>query len=94
MKLTKEEIQKIAKLSRIELNDNEQELLASQLAGVLEYVQKLQEVPTDDISETSQVTGLENVYREDVVEVCDVSQEVLQQAPETENGLIKSKPVF
>lgn len=94
MKLSKDEIQKIAQLARIELSDEEQKMLSGQLADVLEYVGKLQELGTDDVEITSQVTGLENIYREDEVVGCDKEKELLKQAPETEDGLIKSKAVF
>ena len=94
MKLSKDEIQNIAKLARVELSEEEQEKLSEQLTDILEYVEKLQQVNTDDVETTSQVTGLENVYREDEVVVCADKDKLIHQAPESEDGLIKSKPVF
>ena len=67
MKLTKEEIIHIAKLARIHLTDEEVEKFTNQLGGILEFMDKLNEVDTEGIPETNQVTGLTNISREDEV---------------------------
>jgi len=94
MKLSKQEVEKIAKLSRLELSPAEKEKFADQLSAVLDYVGKLNEVNTDNVEITAQVTGLENVYREDKVDQCDYQKELIKQAAESENNLIKTKSVF
>jgi aspartyl-tRNA(Asn)/glutamyl-tRNA(Gln) amidotransferase subunit C len=94
MKLSKDEVTKIAKLARIELSEAETERFSDQLSGVLSYVEKLNEVNTEGIAETSQVTGLENVLREDVVKPFDDSPKLLDQAPQTLDNQIKVKNVF
>jgi len=94
MKLTKSEVEKIAKLSRLDLTTKEKELYASQLSKVLVYFEKLNEVNTENVEITAQVTGLENVYREDRMDQCDFQKELVKQAAETENDLIKTKSVF
>jgi len=94
MKLSKQEVEKIAKLSRLELSDKEKEKFANQLSDVLNYVEKLKEVDTENVEITAQVTGLENVYRDDKMEQCDFQRELIKQAAETEEDLIKTKSVF
>jgi aspartyl-tRNA(Asn)/glutamyl-tRNA(Gln) amidotransferase subunit C len=94
MKLTKAEVEKIAKLSRLELTKDEKELYASQLSKVLDYVEKLNEVDTENVAITAQVTGLENVYRNDKMEQGDLQKELVKQAAEYEDDLIKTKSVF
>ncbi|MCX6742687.1 MAG: Asp-tRNA(Asn)/Glu-tRNA(Gln) amidotransferase subunit GatC [Candidatus Parcubacteria bacterium] len=94
MKLTKSEVEKIAKLSRLELASKEKELYASQLSKVLDYVEKLNEVDTENVEITAQVTGLENVYRNDKMEQGDLQKELVKQAAEQEDDLIKTKSVF
>jgi len=94
MKLSKEEVQKIAKLARIELSEQEVDQFADQLTDVFEYFEKLKEVNTENVEITSQVTGLENVYREDKVDQCDIQKELVKQADETDGDLIKTKSVF
>lgn len=101
MKLTRQEarlgrgqIEKIAKLSRLELTDIEKDVFAEQLSAVLDYVGKLNEVNTENVEITAQVTGLENVYRDDKVNQCDFQKELVKQASESENNMIKTKSVF
>jgi len=68
MKLTKDDVKKIAHLARLGLSDAEIEKFAPQLTDILSYVEMLKEVDTTGVPETSQVTGLANVTREDTVD--------------------------
>lgn len=94
MKLTKQEVEKIAKLSRLELTEAEKKKFADQISAVLDYVGKLEEVNTENVEMTAQVTGLENVYRKDEVDQCDFQKELIKQSAESEDNLIKTKSVF
>ncbi len=67
MALTEEQIRHIAKLARLKLSDDQVSKFAKQIDGVLKYMDVLNEVDTDGVVETSQVTGLKNVSREDIV---------------------------
>jgi len=64
-KITEEQVSHIAKLARLEVSDEEVKKFAGQLSNVFEYMEILQEVDTDGVPETSQVTGLENVSEKD-----------------------------
>lgn len=96
MKLTPEQVKHIADLARLELSTTEQERYAEQLSSILEYVDQLRSVDTTGVEPTAQVTGLENVLREDVVDEVssEVKQELIAAAPATEQNLIKAKSVF
>jgi aspartyl-tRNA(Asn)/glutamyl-tRNA(Gln) amidotransferase subunit C len=96
MKLTKKEIQHIASLARLELNDRELEKYGSQLSDILTYINQLQEVDTTDVEPTAQVTGLTNVWREDEIKDWDSQErkEALAQAPEIEDEQIRVKRVL
>lgn len=67
MKLSKEQIEKIAQLARLKLTEEEMERYANQLTDILNYVDILKELDTTGVPETSQVTGLTNVTRADEV---------------------------
>jgi len=94
--LNKQEIQHIADLARLELTSEEMEKFGKQLSGVLDYIDQLKEVNTDDIEPTAQITGLENVLREDEIGVWDDGERLaaLDLAPEKEDGQIKVKRVL
>ena len=64
-KLSTGQVEHIAKLARIELTEKEKEKFSAELSSILDYVEKLNQVDTKNIEPISQVTGLENVERED-----------------------------
>ena len=84
----------IAKLANLEIKEEEKEKFQKQLSSVLEYVDKLQEVDTKDIETTSQVTGLENVTREDVAKPSISQEQALSNSKSTHNGLFKVKAIL
>jgi len=94
--LTKEEIEHIALLARLGLTSEEKKKYAEQLSSILDYVEQLKEVNTDGIEPTAQVTGLENVMRQDEMEKCDreTMKKLIEMAPESEDNLVKTKSVF
>jgi len=96
MALTTEDIEKIATLARLNLTTKEKFLYAKQLTTVLDYIEMLNEVNTDDILETCQVTGLEDVTREDkAVETTEENRKKLVELfPDRMGALLKVKAVF
>jgi len=66
-KLTPAQVRHIAKLARLKIEDAEVEKFATELTSILDYVDMLQEVDTEGVEPTAQVTGLHNVFREDAV---------------------------
>lgn len=68
MKLTPDQVRHVAALARIKVSDAEVDKFAMQLTSVLQYVDILNEVDTDGVMPTSQVTGLANVLQEDTVD--------------------------
>ncbi len=96
MKLSKQEIQHIADLARLELTDVELKKYGGQLTDVLNYIDQLREVDVSGVEPTAQVTGLENVMREDAVEEWDDKERLaaLKEAPEMEDGQVKAKRVL
>ncbi len=65
--LTRDDILKLARLARISLTDDEVDEFSSEFNAILNYVQQLDSVDTSGLEPTSQVTGLLNVTRQDVV---------------------------
>lgn len=65
--LTREETRHIANLANLTLSEDEVRKFSGQLSEVLDYIEKLKEVETKNVEPTSQVTGLENVFREDEI---------------------------
>ena len=96
MKLTKEQIEHIAKLARLELSDEELIKYGSQLSAVLDFIDQLNEVDLSGVEPTAQVTGLVNVWRQDAIRDCAETdrEAALAEAPELEARQIKVKRVL
>ena len=96
MKLTKNEIKHIAELARLELSEAELKKYGSQLSDILNYIDRLKEVDTKEIEPTAQVTGLENIMREDKIKDWDSEErkKALAEVPELEDGQVRVKRVL
>lgn len=96
MELTEFEVKKIATLARLSLSDEEVKEYAVQLTAIFGYIEMLNEVDTEGVEETCQVTGLEDVFRNDVSSDSDeeMKKKLVSSFPETKSGLLKVKGVF
>ncbi|MBI4812203.1 Asp-tRNA(Asn)/Glu-tRNA(Gln) amidotransferase subunit GatC [Candidatus Falkowbacteria bacterium] len=96
MQLSKEQIQHIANLARLELTNEELEKYGGQLSAVLDYIDQLKEVDVSGAEPTAQVTGLQNIFREDKVENWNEEEieAALRDAPAREHRFIKVKRVI
>ncbi|MBT3834816.1 Asp-tRNA(Asn)/Glu-tRNA(Gln) amidotransferase subunit GatC [Candidatus Peribacteria bacterium] len=75
--LSKKDVRHIAKLSRLKLSEEEVEKFSKELTSILDYIDILNELDTDNVEPTAQVTGLTNVFREDKVLEPESSKEDL-----------------
>lgn len=79
----------VAKLANLPLDEKHAKKLEKQLESILDYVNKLNDVNTSGIEETSQVTGLENVTRSDIQSQSISQKEALSGSKSTHNGFFK-----
>ncbi len=90
MAITKEDVKYISALSRIEMNDKELEAFTRELDKILEYMNKLNELNTDNVKPTAHILDVKNVMREDkLTDESLTNDEALQMAPEKERGFFK-----
>ena len=94
MALTREEVEHIAQLARLELTDEEIARYREQLSDVLEYVARLQGLETGDIPPTASVLPPRTVLREDEARPGLPRDEVLANAADVQDGLFRVPPVF
>ena len=82
------DIQHIAKLANLLIDADQEKLFTPQLTAILAFVSKLQEISTDNVKPTAQVTGLINVYREDVIDESRMllQKDALRNAKATHDG--------
>ncbi|MBT3817132.1 MAG: Asp-tRNA(Asn)/Glu-tRNA(Gln) amidotransferase subunit GatC [Candidatus Magasanikbacteria bacterium] len=96
MSITISDIEHIAMLARISLTEEEKTQYMGQLNVIFDMMEQLEEVDTSDVEETCQVTGLEDVVREDIV--IDYPEEdkqaLREQFPDKLGALLKVARVF
>lgn len=93
-KITKKDVEHVAKLARLRLSEKEKEKFAKQLDQILKYVDKLNELDTEKVKPTSHVLPLKNVFREDKAGKSLKVEKVLENAPEKVKGFFKVPKVI
>ena len=82
MKISKDEVKETAELARLEFSDEQLEKFTGQLGGILEHIEDLNELDTENIEPTSHVLELSTPLREDKVQQLITVEEALANAPE------------
>jgi aspartyl/glutamyl-tRNA(Asn/Gln) amidotransferase C subunit len=95
-RITTSEVEHLANLARIEIGGEEATNLQNDLDKILDYVDALKEVDTENLEGVAHVTGLSNIYRED--EPIDKDDQLrgrmLKNLPAQEKGFLKVRSVF
>lgn len=94
MKITRKEVEYVARLARLALSEKEKDKLTNQLDSILSYMGTLNKLDTSKVEPTSHVLPLNNVWREDVVKSSCPREEILANAPEQAEGFYKVKKVI
>jgi len=84
--LTKEQVQHIATLARLQLEDRESDDVVEKLSRIVDFVDQLQAAPTDDVLPMAHPLNMSQRLRADVVSETDQRDFVQQNAPSTEGG--------
>ena len=91
MGLTIEQMRHVAMLARLGLSDAELAALSGELTGILGYIDKLSELDTDAIPPTAQVSGLSDVWRDDVPGPSLGTEVALRNAPDRDGAFFRVK---
>ncbi len=93
--LTRDEVLKIAKLAKIKIAEDEIDVYINELSEIIEYVKQLDKVDTSGLNPTNQVTGLNNVFREDkVINYGYTPKELLDTLNSVQDSFVKVKRVI
>jgi aspartyl-tRNA(Asn)/glutamyl-tRNA(Gln) amidotransferase subunit C len=88
VKISREEVLRVAELAYLDLSEQELETYRAQIDEILEYIGKLKELDTAHVEPMAQVLAddqtADATLREDVVVPCTVAGDVLKQAPDPE----------
>src|SRR3989304_6121826 len=86
MPISREEVEHIAKLARLQLTDEEKKRFQVELGKILEYFDQLKKLDTEKVPPMTHAVPIENVLREDQVKPSLPAEEALQNAPEKKNS--------
>jgi aspartyl-tRNA(Asn)/glutamyl-tRNA(Gln) amidotransferase subunit C len=89
MKITREEIVRVAALARLELTEAETETFTEQMDAILAYVEKLDELDTSGIIPTAHAVPMENAFRDDEVRPSIGIGNALANAPDRKDGFFR-----
>ena len=88
MKISREDVLRVAELAYLDLSEAELETYRAQIDEILEYIGKLNELDTTNVQAMAQVLASDQqadaTLREDLVAPCVVAEDVLAQAPDPE----------
>jgi len=89
MKITREEVEYVAHLARIELTADEAEKFTGQLGQMLEYFEKLAELDTKNVEPTRHAIAVKGAFREDEVKPGYDADTALKNAPDKDGPFFK-----
>ena len=89
IKITKDEVKKVAHLARLELNEDEINKHAEQLEKILEYIKQLEKIDTNDVPCTTRAIEVINVFRKDEKKNYDSTEELIDLGPSKEEKYFK-----
>lgn len=93
--ISRDDVLHLAQLSSLQLADDEIDGLKTDISNILGYVEQLNELDTDNVEPTYQVTGLSNIWREDsVINYGVTREELLARSPEVADFQVKVPKVL
>lgn len=88
-KIDQSQVRKVAKLSRLDLSEEEITEFTGQLSAILDYVAKMNELDTEGIEPLAHCLPISNVFREDVVKESLGTEKTLANAPQRDGAFFK-----
>ena len=85
MSLSREEVQKVSLLARLRLSDVDLDLMTSQLGQIVDYVEQLSELDTDDVEPMAHAVEIHDVFAEDILAPSLDRERALANAPKRDD---------
>jgi aspartyl-tRNA(Asn)/glutamyl-tRNA(Gln) amidotransferase subunit C len=89
MEITRNEVEHVAKLARLELSEDEKDTFARQLSAILTYMDELKTADTTGIEPTATVLPADNVFRDDEIRPSLAQDKALANAPDQADGFFR-----
>lgn len=85
------DVEALAELAKLELNQEEKEKILSDMEGILDYIKQIEEVDVPDIDIKHENY---NSWREDIIESEGNKDIIVEQFPDSQNGFVKVKKII
>jgi aspartyl-tRNA(Asn)/glutamyl-tRNA(Gln) amidotransferase subunit C len=92
--ISKKDLEKLAELARLDLNEKEEKKLLKDLGKILDYFEELKKADTENIMPLAGGTEIGNVFREDGDGAQIEKDKAIEAFPEVSGGFLKVPPVF
>lgn len=92
--ISDETIEYVGILAKLELSESEKEQAKKDMGRMLDYIDKLGELDTDNVEPMSHIFPIQNVFREDVVTNSDTREALLSNAPEQKDAMFMVPRTF
>ncbi|MDQ6734386.1 MAG: Asp-tRNA(Asn)/Glu-tRNA(Gln) amidotransferase subunit GatC [Nitrospirota bacterium] len=89
MKISKQEVERVAKLARLEITEGEKDTLSKQLSSILTYIEELKSWDTTGVEPTATVLEQTNVLREDRAKPSLPVEQAVMNAPDSDGGYFR-----
>jgi len=89
MEISKEQVEHVARLARLEVSEDEKAMFARQLSGILTYMDQLKELETKGVEPPATVLPTDNVFRDDDVRPSLLQEKALSNAPDQADGFFR-----
>jgi aspartyl-tRNA(Asn)/glutamyl-tRNA(Gln) amidotransferase subunit C len=93
-KIQKADVEHVARLARLKLTEDEEKKFTEELGEILNYVDELDELKMEKSGTISQITGLENIVRDDVITCKTDREKLLGNVPQQKDGFISVPKIF
>ena len=87
--IDREQVRKVAHLARLELTESEEEQFTRELGGILDYIEQLQELDTENVPPTTRAIDVSNITRADQLEPYQDRDALLQNSPEQDGDYFR-----
>lgn len=94
MSLTQADVKKVSLLARLDLSDQELQTMTAQLTKIVDFVEQLAELDTEEVEPMAGALGVANVFRDDVVRPSVAREEMLANAPHHDEEFFLVPPVL
>ena len=92
--ISKKDVEYIARLAHLEIDEQDKEVFTNQLGAILDYIDQLNQLETEGVEATAYTVPMKNVFREDRIATSLSREKALANAPDQREGQFRVPPII